>query len=161
MTNEHKELRENFGLFATGVAVASTVDNQNNKNFITINSLSSVSLDPALLLFCIENKSHNFDAFTQNNNFVINLLTKEQEDISKLFSKHESQREDYDVDNIFFKSNLGNLILNDSLGYFECIRENIFDAGDHHIITGRITNFSKINPDKKPLIYYKGTYNSL
>ena len=79
-------LRENFGLFATGVAVAATLQD-GKSHFITINSLTSISLDPALLLFAIDNKSHKFESFTQNKNFSINLLTEDQIEISRLFSK--------------------------------------------------------------------------
>lgn len=158
---DFKKLRENFGLFTTGVAVASTVGEKDNKNFITINSLSSVSLDPALLLFCIDNKSTNFEAFVNSKSFAINLLTKEQQDISTLFAKPEKDRAHHDLDELFFKSRRNNFILNDSLGYFECERQNVVKAGDHRIIIGKIENFAKINPDKKPLLYYKGSYNSL
>ncbi len=155
---EFKELRENFGLFATGVAIATTAEN-NNFNIVTINSLTSISLDPALLLFCIDNKSSNFEAFTKNKNFAINLLTEDQIELSKTFSK--SGTKDFDLEKYFFTSNSNNLILKDSLGYFECRQDNILPCGDHHIVIGRISNFSKLNKDKKPLLYFKGKYNSL
>ena len=158
MSKKFKDLRENFGLFATGVTIASTVDN-NKSNFITINSLSSISLDPALLLFCIDSKSHNFEAFTKNKNFAINILAEDQIEISKLFSK--VGKKDFDLDNLFFKSELNNYILKDSLGYFECEKQDIIPSGDHHIIIGRIINFAKINNNKPPLIYFKGSYSLL
>ena len=156
MKKAFASLRENFGLFVTGVAVASTFEN-GKSNFITINSLSSISLEPSLLLFCIDNKSHNFEAFTKNKNFTINLLTEEQIEISKLFAKTGEKH--FDLDELFFKSDLNNYILRNSLGYFECERQNIVSAGDHHIIIGKITNFAQINSNKKPLIYFKGDYN--
>lgn len=155
MTKEFKELRENFGLFATGVAVASTSQGDQS-NFITINSLSSISLDPALLLFCIDNDSSNFEAFTNNKKFAINLLTDEQMGISRIFSNHG--QEDVNISDLFFKSDLNNNILKDSLGYFECETHKVIPSGDHHIIIGKIANFAQINADKKPLIYYKGEY---
>lgn len=148
-------LRENFGLFATGVAVAATLQD-GKSHFITINSLTSISLDPALLLFAIDNKSHKFESFTQNKNFSINLLTEDQIEISRLFSKVGDS--EFDLEKLFFKSDLNNYILRNSLGYFECKRTKVVPAGDHHIIIGEITNFAKINFDKKPLIYFKGDY---
>jgi flavin reductase (DIM6/NTAB) family NADH-FMN oxidoreductase RutF len=155
---DFKNLRENFGLFATGVAIAAT-QSDDESNIITINSLSSISLDPALLLFCIDNKSSNFKAFTSNKNFSINLLTQDQIDLSKHFSK--TQREDLDVSKFFSNSELGNLVLKDSMGYFECEKHDVIESGDHNIIIGKIVNFAKLSEDKKPLIYFKGAYNSL
>jgi flavin-dependent trigonelline monooxygenase, reductase component len=156
MTSEFKELREAFGLFATGVCLATT-SQDNQDNFITVNSLSSISLDPALLLFSIDNKSSNFSAFTQNDNFAINLLTQDQIDISKIFSGKLSA-ENFNIEQNFSRSKNNNLILKDSLGYFECKKHQIIPAGDHHIIMGAISNFSKINSDQEPLLYYKGDY---
>jgi len=155
MVKPFEKLRENFGLFATGVAIASTLQN-GKAHFMTINSLTSISLDPALLLFAIDNKSHKFESFTQNKNFAINLLTADQIEISRLFA--QVGESEFDLDKLFFKSDLNNYILRHSLGYFECERENIVPAGDHHIIIGKIVNFAKINFDKKPLIYFKGDY---
>ena len=156
MTKEFKELREIFGLFSTGICLATTSQN-NQDNFITINSLSSLSLDPALLLFSIDNNSSNFKAFTQNDHFVINLLAKNQIDISKIFSGKLSA-ENFNIEQNFSRSKDNNLILKDSLGYFECKKHQIIPAGDHHIIIGSISSFSKLNSDQEPLLYYKGDY---
>lgn len=153
---DSKKLRENFGLFSTGVCIATTCDTDKS-NFITINSFSSVSLDPALLLFSIANKSNNLEAFANNTKFAINILAKDQVEISKIFSK--SERSQFNIENFFHKSSLNNLILQDCLGYFECKKHKIIEAGDHNIIIGEIMNFSQINPEKEPLIYFKGKYN--
>lgn len=156
MVKNFKDLRENFGLFTTGVAIATTIDGDETSHLITINSFSSVSLDPALLLFSIDNKSNSFAAFTKNRNFSISILAEDQIEISKIFSK--TDKKSAKLDKMFFKSALGNLVLEDCLGYFECQTNKIIPAGDHHIIIGEIVNFSKINSDKKPLIYFKGNY---
>jgi flavin reductase (DIM6/NTAB) family NADH-FMN oxidoreductase RutF len=153
---EFKRLRESFGLFATGVAVATT-QSDDCYDLITINSFSSVSLSPALLLFCIDNLSSSFKSFDRNDSFAINILTEVQGDISKAFSGHNrSEKFSYGED--FFKSEMGNIILNNSLGYFECIKEDTILLGDHHAIIGRVINHAKLNSKKKPLLYFKGNY---
>ena len=158
MLKPFQELRENFGLFTTGVAIATT--SSHKRSFITINSLSSVSLDPALLLFSIDNKSSAFDEFLNNKNFAINILAYDQIDLSKIFSKND-EKDKFDSDSSFFVSELNNLILKNCLGYFECEKERILEAGDHHIIIGNIINFSKVDSDKEPLVYFKGKYKQL
>lgn len=156
MNNNFKELRENFGLFATGIAIASTIDLKNIRHLITINSFSSVSLEPPLLLFSIDNKSSGFSAFTNTKHFAINLLTEDQIEISKIFSK--TDKKSAKLDDYFIKTDSNNLIVKDCLGYFECERERIIEAGDHHIIIGKVVSFAKLNSEKKPLIYFKGNY---
>lgn len=191
---DHKKLRENFGLFATGVIIACA----RKKNFLadtffvekffdkeiftkailsnnflaqkfkkifteeffglTINSFSSVSLEPPLLSFCIDNKSTNLKLFQKNRYFSLNVLSEEQQELANAFAKPKNNKK-WQVEPYFFGPK-GNPIFQNSLGYFECEKEKIVKAGDHHILIGRIISFEKLS-DKKPLIYHKGQYKAV
>jgi flavin reductase (DIM6/NTAB) family NADH-FMN oxidoreductase RutF len=155
---ELKQSRKNFGHFATGVAVATTIDKKGCHNAITINSLTSLSLIPALILFCIDNKSDNLKAFKKNKFFALNILSSDQINLSKEFAKSENQLKWGAEPHDFSKTGCPFFI--NSIGYFECRKEKVIKSGDHHIIIGKVQDFIKLN-DKKPLIYYQGQYQKL
>lgn len=156
MTINQKDLRESFSLFATGVMVATTnVDGQNYG--LTINSFSSVSLDPALCLFSIGNESFNLEYFKKSKSFALNTLSKNQLDLAKDFAGSDYQgrwgRASFDI------SQNNNPIFEGSNGYIECVNHQIIEAGDHHLFIGRVVDFAKLN-DEESLIYHKSRFLS-
>lgn len=122
---------------------------------LTINSFSSVSLEPALLSFCIDNKSSNLKLFKKNRYFSLNILSEEQQELATAFARPKNSKK-WQVEPYFFGEK-GNPIFQNSLGFFECQKEKIIKAGDHHIVIGRIISFGELN-DKPPLVYYQGRY---
>ena len=88
--DQDKKLRDCFSLFATGVMIAST--NYAEKNFgMTINSFASISLNPPLLLFAINNKSSNLNIFKKSKTFSLNILSGDQIDLAKEFAKPNNE----------------------------------------------------------------------
>lgn len=125
---------------------------------MTINSFSSLSLDPPLILFSIDNKSSNLKLFTKNEFFSLNILAESQKDLSNAFATPRNQNK-WEVEPFFF-GKYGNPIFQNSLAFIECKKYRIIKAGDHHIVIGKIIDYGKIS-NQYPLIYYKGKYDSL
>lgn len=125
---------------------------------MTINSFTSVSLNPPLVSFCIDNKSANLKLFKKNRYFSLNVLCDEQKDLASAFATPKNSSK-WNVEPYFF-GRKGNPIFKNSLAYFECKKHRILKIGDHHIVIGEVLDFGKIN-DKKPLLYYAGKYENL
>ena len=155
---EEKKLsfRKSLSCFPTGVAVATTNTSDLTPIGITINSFSSVSLDPPLISWCIDLNSNCLNHFRENNNFAINILSKNQIDICKHFSGKDNKN--FNV----IKWHISSLelpVLNDSVAIFECEIYQRFNGGDHEIILGRVLNHH--NNEKIPLIYGKSEFSYL
>jgi flavin reductase (DIM6/NTAB) family NADH-FMN oxidoreductase RutF len=82
-----KELRRVMGHFATGVTIITTCDSRGNVYGLTANAITSVSLDPPLLLICIDRKAETFAHFYDSKTFTVNILTDEQQELSSRFAK--------------------------------------------------------------------------
>jgi len=152
-----KELRDCFGLFTTGIMIAAT--NFNGVSYgMTINSFASVSLEPPLLLFSIDNKSFNLSAFQKSPNFALSILSEKQLLLAQEFAKPANDAK-WQVEK-YFTAKSGMPIFENSIGYFECEKYDIIAAGDHHIIIGKIIDCAKLKRDK-PLLYLDGKFSSV
>ncbi len=125
---------------------------------MTINSFSSVSLDPSLVLFSIDNKSANLSFFKKNRYFSLNVLSHDQLELAKAFATPKNSTK-WAVEP-YFLGKFGNPIFQNSLGFFECEKYRVIRAGDHHIIIGKVLDFAKMT-EQKALVYAKGKYSSL
>jgi len=125
---------------------------------MTINSFSSVSLDPPLISFCVDNNSANLKFFIKNRYFLLNILSVEQQKLSSAFATPKNSHK-WHVEPYFF-SKFGNPIFYNSLSFIECKKHRIIKMGDHHIIIGEVIDFGEIK-NSHPLIYFKGKYQSL
>lgn len=149
-----KKLRECFGSFATGVTIASCELNGELYG-LTVNSFSSVSLQPPLLLFSVGNESYNLEAFRRSNSFIINILSAKQIGLAKEFALSQNHKK-WTAEKYHFTAN-HNVIFENSLGYFECKKHDIIKAGDHHIIIGEVINFAKLS-NEDPLLYFRSEF---
>ncbi|MBF0350996.1 MAG: flavin reductase family protein [SAR324 cluster bacterium] len=154
MNFDTKLLRQAFGQFATGIAVV-TVQTQTGKKLgLTINSFSSVSLDPPLLLFSLDKKSRVFDAFLKASAIGISVLNEHQQSVSDNFAKqHETGLENS------FSLKTGAPLLMESLANFDCEVRFHYEGGDHIIFVGEIIDFKK--NEGKPLLYFSGKYHTI
>ena len=141
-----------MGTFATGITVVTNSDYQG----ITVNSFCSLSMDPPLILFNLEKKAVRFQLFNGCEDFVVNVLSEEQRDISQAFA-HGNYRE---WQQYFCKSTTSLPILKDILCYIHCLKHHVYDGGDHIIIVGLVQEMKKISSGK-PLIYYRGNYHRI
>jgi flavin reductase (DIM6/NTAB) family NADH-FMN oxidoreductase RutF len=140
--------------FATGVAVITCVGPAGEPLGVTINSFSTVSLDPPLVLFSLARTLTAIDAFTQARGWAINILSAAQQDHSRIFSQRDSDRF---ADIAFTMSPHGNPVIADILSVFECVPFGIHDGGDHLIFLGRVVHASR-RSEGRPLLYFRGRY---
>ena len=90
--SDSRTLRNALGRFATGVAIVTAIDPDGHPIGLTINSFSAVSLDPALVLWCLDNNSHNLAAFQKASHHAINILSADQENLSNRFATWPTDR---------------------------------------------------------------------
>ncbi|MCE2517577.1 MAG: flavin reductase family protein [Alphaproteobacteria bacterium] len=156
MTIDPQELRRCFGSFMTGVTIVTSHDATKKPIGFTANSFTSVSLDPPLLLVCIDNKSDNISAYTNGAGFAVNVLAADQHDLSNRFA---SPIDDRFADIDWSVSAAGHPIFNDTAAYFDCTLDQTVAAGDHTVLIGRIENCS--TSGKAGLGYSSGKYFTL
>ena len=153
-----RELRNAFGCFATGITVITTVDEDNNPAGFTANSFTSLSLDPPMVLFCIDRKVSSFDAFHSNRHFAVNILAAGQQEVSQRFAKSGPEK----WSGVEFDTwSTGCPILRDCIANIECDVDSIYEGGDHVILVGVVRSMASCDDSVDPLLYFRGKYASL
>ena len=154
--NEVRTLRNAMGNFATGITVITAVDEQGEPKGMTVNSFSSVSLEPALISWCVGQESRLFELFRHTNHFAVNILHSGQQSLSQLFAGPEENK----FDRISWYPGINGVpLLNDCASVFQCEVEHRYPGGDHTILVGRVLDFSSI--PMAPLIFHCGQYQEL
>ena len=154
--HDPRTLRDALGCFATGVTVVTCLKDGVPAG-LTVNSFTSVSLDPPLLLVCIAKRAATAEALTTASHFAINVLQTGQQPASIRFSTRDQDRFGATP---WACGEAGAPILEDSLGVFECERYAVYDGGDHHILVGRVVKAS-FDVGLDPLLYFRGRYRRL
>ena len=153
---DKKQLRRVLGQFATGVTVITTTGRDGAKIGMTANSFSSVSLEPALILWNIAKTATNVDEFRACEYFAINILNDQQEQISNHFAKSSADKFSA-IDKV--EEILGVPVLSDALATLVCKNHQWIEAGDHYIVLGQVEQCS-VN-SAKPLLFQNGQYHRL
>jgi len=157
MEFDKRAYRNALGCFPTGVAVATTIMTGKEPMGMTVNSFTSVSLEPPLVLWCIDRKSDRFEAFTKSGVYAISLLGLAHEAVSSRLAKRGS----HSLQGIdLVPTDLGPPAIADALAVFECRMETIYDGGDHVILLARVIGFMRPQVGE-PLVFHDGRYNSL
>ena len=152
-----RQLRDAFGCFATGVTVVTTLGDDGRPVGLTANSFTSVSLDPPLVLFCLDRRSTSLAAFEAAERFAVNVLHAGQEAVSARFSRREPDR----FAGTAWRAGLAGVpLLEDAAAVFECARETVLDGGDHRIFIGRVEAIA-CDGSYDPLIFFQGRYRSV
>ncbi len=145
-----------FGAFATGVTVLTARQADGTPRGFTVNSFTSVSLDPPLLLVCLAKTAHSCETFMSAESFGINVLAEEQKEISGLFAGRAPDK----FLQCAWTAGAGDVPLVDgALARFACRRERLVDAGDHIVLIGRVIDFD--TRDGNPLVCFRGSYFSI
>jgi len=150
------DFRTALSRFASGVTVVTTVDAAGKKFGITVSAFCSVSLEPPLVLICIEKTTGSHHAFEQSGRFTVNILTEEQANISEHFATLIADKfaaGDHAVDEH------GVPLLPSSLATLQCSLFKTLDGGDHSIFIGLVEHV--IVRDAGPLVYFKGGYHTI
>lgn len=145
-----RALRDAFGCFATGVTIITTVT-KTGPIGITVNSFSSVSLEPALVSWCPAKCSDRLPAFQENEEFAVHILRDTQSDLAQAFAEQGAPFGD-----AWRRSEVGIPILDDCLCVLECRRVAQHDAGDHLIMVGQVTR-AHIH-EGNPLVFGRGGF---
>ena len=159
MSAQSDDFKACLSRFASGVTIV-TYSHENNFGGITVSSFSSLSLDPPLVLFCIQKTTPSHEKIKSSGAFCVNILSSEQENLSNSFAKHDLNKHDLIVKNGFSEKVTKSPILKDTLAFLDCEVENFFDGGDHSIIVGKVLDLGS-SPDKRPLLYYNKKYHSI
>jgi len=158
MSFSHTEFRTALGTFATGVSIVTTCSRDGGPVGVTINSFTSVSLDPPLVLFCLGRAAQTFDAFSDCTGFAVNILNEQQEDLSSRFAAADAETRWNGVS--FSRSPLGFPLLPDCLATLDCTRQSLQVGGDHIILLGRVTSLA-VGTATRPLLFFRGQYATL
>ena len=146
-------LKQAFATFPSGVTVV-TIMAQDKPMGFTASSFTSVSIEPPMLLFCIDKASVNLAHYQEAASFAVNVLSTEQRKVAERFASDIDNR----FENIDWRpSPLGNPLITDSASQFDCRTDSVSSAGDHLIITGIIDTLAL--GDVSSLGYYRGQYH--
>lgn len=148
--------RSCLSAFSTGVAIVTTCSLDGEKVGLTVNSFSSLSIDPPMVLWCLGKKSKSVPLFKEGRPFNINVLTSKQENLAQIFS---SQNNDRFKDVALTGDPSGAPIIEGCLSWFECTVDSVFEGGDHYIITGLVSKFSRRG--EKPLVFHDGQFKTI
>ena len=155
--HDPRTLRDALGCFATGVTVVTCLTADGSPAGLTVNSFTSVSLDPPLLLVCLYKGAASAQGLIEASHFAINVLQTGQQPASIRFSTRDEDRFGATP---WSCGEGGAPILKDSLGVFECERHAVHDGGDHHILIGQVVKAS-FDAGLDPLLYFRGRYRRL
>lgn len=152
--DEAKALRDAFGHFATGVTVVTTLADDNRPVGVTINSFSSLSLTPPLVLWSLAKASASLPVFLAASHFAVHVLAADQQALSERFAKPAADK----FDDFDHGMGLGRVpLLTGCAAVFECALQQCLDGGDHMILVGRVERF-QTDADALPLLFYRGRY---
>ena len=151
------EFRHTLSHFASGVTIITVCDGQGRPTGLTASAFTSVSLDPPLILVCVDHKSQSYPALVAGKMFAVNILAHDQEALSRRFATTKIENKFEGVP--FALSALGLPLLENALAHLECATVNVHLEGDHSIFVGRIER--AVVKTGHPLVYYRGRYDRL
>ena len=151
-----KPLRQALGRFATGVTIITCLDAQGRAVGLTANSFTSLSLDPALVLWSLRRSSPTLAAFSAATHFAVNVLGEAQVEVSRHFASNAVDRFTQGQ----WSAGLEGLpVLAGGAALFECANVSQQVAGDHVLFIGRVLSF--IEAPVAPLLFQAGHYRML
>ncbi len=157
MSFDAREFRNALGCFATGITVVTSQGATGEPLGVTVNSFSSVSLDPPLVLFSLAHVGGHCQEFLSSGKFAVNILTPEQRHLSDRFSMNRDNRFE-GVDHL--QGENGSPVFASSLAIFECETYAVHEAGDHAVFICRVTNVVMADQEEA-LLFHKGQYHTL
>jgi flavin reductase len=153
--------RKAMGSFPTGVTVVTVACGDGSVHGVTVNSFSSVSLDPMLVLVCLNETSRAVSLIERAGAFGVNVLSEGQQDISRWFADQHRPAGVMMFDGVPFEPGAtGCPVLADAATSFDCALRQSYRAGDHLILLGEVVALVH-RPQLEPLIFHAGTYKSL
>lgn len=156
MPINNEEFRAALGRFASSVSVVTGKAADGGLFGITVSAFTSVSLNPPLILICIDKRSSTHDHFVTDSHFAVNILGEEQELQSRRFASRETDK----FAGIGYAAGVtGTPLLDGALACLECRVVNTCEGGDHTIVVGEVE--ATRLAESKPLLYFRGGYARL
>ena len=152
-------LRQAMGRFATGVTVVTTKNND-EINGMTANALTSVSLEPPLVLVCIDRDNYTSKLINESKVFALNILGNDQQELSDIFARPGAGKADNLHDLKTSEAVTGAPIIDGCLSYLDCRVTKVYAEGDHNIFIGEVVG-AGADRDNDPLIFWNGGYRQL
>lgn len=150
------QFRHACGQFATGVAVATASDESGAPHGLTINSFTSVSMSPPLVLICIDYRAQVLQVFLRSQHYGVNMLRENQQEISNRFAYRAEDR----FSGVGWKrGQTGVPLIEGSLASLECATRQIIEGGDHTILLAEVVAVHTHNGD--PLLYFNSRYHKI
>jgi flavin reductase len=150
-----------MGSFPTGVTVVTVASDDGAMHGMTVNSFSSVSLDPMLVLVCLNAASRGAGLIERARAFAVNVLSAGQQDVAAWFADRRRPAGPVMFDGVPFEPGVtGCPILDGATASFSCRLRQLHRAGDHLIVLGEVAALTH-RPQLEPLIFHAGQYKSL
>jgi flavin reductase (DIM6/NTAB) family NADH-FMN oxidoreductase RutF len=147
------EFRRALGHFASGVTVVTSRCEDEILRGITVSAFSSLSLDPPLVLICIDKRASLHDHLKEGGYFAVNLLAEDQELISRRFASKDADR----FEGLGYRAGeTGAPLINGVIAAIECRIAHTYPGGDHTIVVGEVID-THVN-EGRPLAYFRGGY---
>ena len=152
--------RQAMGSFATGVTVITLGEDHGEVHGMTANAFSSVSLDPLLVLVCVDHQARIHAHLHEKKRFGINVLASDQRLISEFYAGSTEAHQHAEAAGAKFeRTTYGTPVLQGALAYLECILRHAHAAGDHTVFIAEVEDIVVRQGD--PLLYFRGKYNAL
>jgi flavin reductase (DIM6/NTAB) family NADH-FMN oxidoreductase RutF len=153
--------RTAMGSFPTGVTVVTVACDDDTMHGMTVNSFSSVSLDPMLVMVCLDQTSRGRGLIERAGAFVVNVLSAAQQDISRWFANRHRPSGSAMFDGVPVEPGVtGCPMLIEATASFDCRLRQSHRAGDHLIVLGEVVALVH-RPQLEPLIFHAGMYKAL
>jgi flavin reductase (DIM6/NTAB) family NADH-FMN oxidoreductase RutF len=160
MSVSQAEFRKALACFATGITVI-TLDSENEVHGMTANAFTSVSLDPMLVLVCVDQRARTHAHLHAKKRFGVNILAEDQRAISEYYARptrtHDRAAEEAGA--AFERTALGTPVLRGALAYLECRLHTAQDAGDHTIFIAEVEDV--VVNEGKPLLFFESKYRKI
>ncbi len=127
---------------------------------MTANAVASLSLEPMLVLVCVDKGTHTHRVLDDGGVFVVNILAEHQEELSRLFARRAEPEMGSLRGQRFMLGRTGAPILEDCLAFLECRVSSIHDGGDHSIFIGEVVD-GRVVAAGRPLVFFRGRYHAL
>ncbi|MGB9236432.1 MAG: flavin reductase family protein [Terriglobales bacterium] len=153
------DFRKAMGCFATGVTVI-TVDQDGEIHGMTANAFTSVSLDPPLVLVCVDHRARTHAHLHARKRFGVNVLSSDQQAISEYYARSSEAHQHAETAGALFERTAhGTPVLQGALAYLECRLDSAQPAGDHTIFLAEVEHVEVREGD--PLLYFRSRYRDI
>ena len=150
--------RQAWGRFATGVSVVTTIEPNGQVHGMAANGINSVSLEPLLVLLCVDHNRNSYPLIKETGRFAINVLNEDQQAIAEYYTRPPERRTG-DVNIAFSFTERGSAVVDNCLAMMDCHLVNEHEAGDHTIFIAEVDEIRVSSGS--PLIFFEGKFGQL